>query len=139
MDTRRVVLVVLFAGAALALTGWLLGLVSNGLALLVFGREEHLTGIAAVLRTVLTCVAAYLVTRRLQQRVAREVDTEEEPVGPVLIGCVLGYGLDPFAWSGKALLGEAFLHAGVVTWVIDLVIWTAVAGVAVMRPETARF
>ncbi len=41
----------------------------------------------------------------------------------VLGAGLLGYLLDPWTWGGRTLIGQAFLDAGPLTMIIDLVGW----------------
>lgn len=50
----------------------------------------------------------------------------------VLLGATLGYLLNPFAWSGRAYLGQLLFDPGAVTFVADLALWVAVAWAACM-------
>ncbi|MGJ7439582.1 hypothetical protein [Aquipuribacter sp. MA13-6] len=49
-----------------------------------------------------------------------------------LVPGVLSYLLNPSAWAGTALLGWQLVSPGVVSWSVDLLLWTAVVGLGVL-------
>lgn len=49
-----------------------------------------------------------------------------------LVPGVLAYLLNPSAWAGTALLGWQLATPGVLSWTIDLLLWTAVVGLGVL-------
>lgn len=49
-----------------------------------------------------------------------------------LVPGVLAYLLNPSAWAGTALLGWQLVSPGVLSWSVDLLLWTAVVGLGVL-------
>jgi hypothetical protein len=47
-------------------------------------------------------------------------------------GAAIGYLLDPFAWSGSALVARPVVGAGAAAWLLDLVLWCALACAAAL-------
>lgn len=54
-----------------------------------------------------------------------------------LVGLVLGYALNPFAWNGRALAAQAVVEPGLTSVGLDLVSWLVVGGAAVLLASRA--
>jgi hypothetical protein len=59
------------------------------------------------------------------------------PVKAAAVGLAVGYLLNPFAWDGRAYLGQLLFPAGAGTALVDLVAWMLV-GTAVAASVAAR-
>lgn len=58
-----------------------------------------------------------------------------------MAGLLLGYGLNPFTWNGRAFFAQAFVEPGPATIALDLLGWLALGGAAVLlavRPAAPR-
>jgi len=56
----------------------------------------------------------------------------------VTVGAAVGYLLDPFAWSGSAVVAGELVGPAAAAWALDLVVWCAVAcAVAVLATRRA--
>jgi hypothetical protein len=137
----RTVTVGLTAAVALAVTGTVAGFLAVVVLLPAVARSGEVTPVAAVLRTLLVGGAVFPVARAIARRAARAAAAptgyDRTPVItrgaelPVFAGGLVAYALDPFTWAGRTLLGQAVAEPGVVTVVVDLVLWAAVVLLAV--------
>lgn len=96
-----------------ALIGWMGGL--------LLGLTANSVTVSVVLRTLLEVGILVILTRVLVRR---------SHAGPslhrtVAVSAVLSYAVSPTAWEGRALVGQLFSDPGVVTVVVDLVVWVA--------------
>lgn len=108
------------------LAGIVLSLVVAGVvaevaaALVAVSAGSEAAGI--VLRTVLTGLMAFLLTRIL----VRRAYAGSELMRTVAAAAVLSYLLSPGAWVGRAMAGQLVIEPGVGTFVIDGVLWVGV-------------
>ena len=121
-------------------TGILTGLGGFGAAMVAtsLGLTTREVLPALVLRTILVTMLLVLLVPVLLRTVAAE------PGRPVLAsvaaGALLGYWLDPFAWSGRAYAAQLLHGPGALTLVVDLVLWVlaASAGAAWRLPHRPK-
>lgn len=97
-----------------ALVGWMGGL--------VLGLTATSVTVTVVLRTLLSLGILAILTRVL----VRRATASEALPRTVLVAAVLSYAVSPTAWEGRALMGQAFTDPGVVTVLIDLVVWVGI-------------
>ncbi|MGN6611672.1 MAG: hypothetical protein ACTHLJ_07830 [Angustibacter sp.] len=121
MDVRLALraLAVTWVGAMLATV------VATSLAL----TTTHQAGPAIALRAVLVTVVLLLLLPALVR--PGLVELRHPPLVSVLVGSGAAYLLDPFAWSGRGYALQLVLHPGLITLVLDLVLWLAVTAGAV--------
>lgn len=111
------------AGAAAAIGsvgGLLMGLL--GVAIGSAGGNQHA---AVLLRGVLPLAMVLLGMRVVTGWALRS--GLREPLPWMLGGALLGYLLDPFSWNARAGIAQLALGAGVTAYLMDLVMWLAVA------------
>lgn len=75
-----------------------------------------------VLRSLLTAVVLVLLARIVVRR------AEDGPglVPTVVAAAVASYALSPQAWAGRGLAGQLLLEPGLLTVMVDLVLWVVV-------------
>lgn len=113
--------------AGCALLAWLA-------AVLVLLAAGNVTAIV-IFRTVL-CIGALVFLTRVMVRRAYAGDG----LAPaVLTAAALSYALFPAAWTGRALFAQLIVDPGVVTTVVDLMVWVVVVVLAgrSVRPRPA--
>lgn len=124
-DLRRALPVIAVTAPVLALTCTFLAFVA-----LAIGLAASLEARTVVLlRGVLVLLAVLLICRAVVGRAIRR--GVPDPVPVVLVAALLGYLLSPGTWAGRAALGQLVTDPGLVTALVDLVLWGAVALVAV--------
>lgn len=111
--TARLLLYTLSLAAA-GLLAWMIAL--------FMGLSAASATAVVVLRTLLSAGALVLVTRAF---VRRAYDGSRLPAS-VLAAAVLSYAVSPAAWAGRALAGQLVLSPGVLTILVDLLLWVAV-------------
>lgn len=80
---------------------------------------------AVVLRTLfVTAVLVLLVPLAIRGDAVRPAGVER--LGTVLVGGVLGYLVDLASWNGRAYAAQLVLDPGVLTFLLDLVLWLGV-------------
>lgn len=106
-----------------ALVGWFGGF--------LLGVTASSVTAAIVLRTLLSVGILVILTRMLVRRT-----TESPALGrSIVAGAVLSYAISPAAWSGRALAAQLVADPGVVTVLLDAVIWVAVVVLAARTVE----
>jgi hypothetical protein len=113
---------VLFAvsTASLAVGALVMGMVGA-----VIGLSGQQTDAAIALRGLLPLAFILLATRVLGAwGVRRDVPNA---LAVVVSGAVLAYLLDPFTWNARTGITQLVTEPGVVTLVVDLVLWLVVA------------
>lgn len=106
-----------------ALVGWFGGF--------LLGVTASSVTAAIVLRTLLSVGILVILTRMLVRRT-----TESPALGrSIVAGAVLSYAISPAAWSGRALAAQLVADPGVVTVLVDAVIWVAVVVLAARTVE----
>jgi len=110
---------------ATALGGLVAGLAAGFFAVSTFDVSAAVT-LRAVLVVGLVLVVPYLLVRR------RVLSARRTPLLLAgVAGLVIGYLLNPFAWSGRAFFAQSILEPGELSAVIDLAGWLALGSVAV--------
>lgn len=99
------------------LVGWFAGT--------LLGLPSNQVGVTVALRSLLTLGIGVLGTRRVLRRTEREPGDRGAVLTAVVVGAVAGYLLFPPTWAGRALAGQLVLEPGVLTAVVDAVLWTA--------------
>jgi len=84
-------------------------------------------GLRAVLVAAAVLVAPYLLVRRRVLTARRG-----ELVAAGVVGLVVGFALDPLAWSGRAFFAQLLIEPGAVTVALDLVAWIALGSLGVL-------
>lgn len=92
-----------------------------------------------VLRSVGCLLTLALVTRFILRRDPAPADRG----WLVPLGGVLAYAISPQAWAGRALFGQALVRPGVLSLVLDLVVWElaivlVARSIAPAEPEVER-
>lgn len=106
-----------------ALVGWFGGF--------LLGVTASSVTAAIVLRTLLSVGILVILTRMLVRRT-----TNSPALGrSIVAGAVLSYAISPAAWSGRALAAQLVADPGVVTVLLDAVIWVAVVVLAARTVE----
>lgn len=106
-----------------ALVGWFGGF--------LLGVTASSVTAAIVLRTLLSVGILVILTRMLVRRT-----TNSPALGrSIVAGAVLSYAISPAAWSGRALAAQLVADPGVVTVLVDAVIWVAVVVLAARTVE----
>lgn len=121
----RIVLIGAVGGTVLALCAALVAIPNSQVTVAIVFRTVLITLLlAVVLPSVLNGLRPAVEAQRLQPT--------------VILGAVIGYALDPFAWGGRAYATSLFTPPGPVTAIADLALWVAVAWAACalrVRPQ----
>ena len=78
---------------------------------------------SVVMRSVLALPLLVLITR--WRTVAAWGRSVPHPVELAVVAGAFAYLLNPFAWEGRALLAQLITDAGIVTALLDAVVWLA--------------
>ncbi|TWP35942.1 hypothetical protein [Leekyejoonella antrihumi] len=125
---KRFDLTITWRVAAWTLGGGVVAAVGAGVLAGVTGGMTRAVLFRGLLVTVSLLIAAWVAARRAT---ASGIDSI---LPTVATGATVGCLLDPASWDGRAYLAQLVLAPGMITAVLDLVIWVAltVAGTAVL-------
>lgn len=91
-----------------------------------------------VTRSILVIALLLALTRAFRIRDKGAADLAGRPSQLVLIAAGLAFVVNLAAWGGHALLGELLVPAGVMSALIDFVMWMAVAILGVLLGDRAQ-
>ena len=120
------VLLTVQVAVATALGGLVAGFAAGFFAISTLDVSAAVT-LRAVLVAALVLVAPYLLVRR---RVLAERRTQLLLAGGA--GLVVGYLVNPFAWSGRAFFAQSIVHPGTLSAILDLAGWLVIGAAAVL-------
>jgi len=109
-----------------ALGGLVAGLGSVWVALSTY-EVNSAVAFRAVLVLAVLLAGPYLLVRRRVLTARRG-----ELVAAGVVGLVVGFALDPLAWSGRAFFAQLLIEPGAVTVALDLVAWIALGSLGVL-------
>jgi hypothetical protein len=94
--------------------------------------------VVVVVRSALVMALLLALTRAFRIRDRGAADPAGRPSQLVLIAAGLAFAVNLAAWGGHVLLGELLVPAGVLSALIDFVMWMAVAILGVLLGDRAR-
>ena len=94
--------------------------------------------VVLVTRSVLVIALLLALTRAFRVRDKGAADPAGRPSQLVLIAAGLAFAVNLASWGGHVLLGELLVPAGVLSALIDFVMWMAVAILGVFLGDRAR-
>jgi hypothetical protein len=94
--------------------------------------------VVVVVRSAFVMVLLIALTRAFRIRDRGAADPAARPSKFLLIAAVLAFAVNLASWGGHVLFGELLVPAGVVSALIDFVMWMAVAILGVLLGDRAR-